>query len=145
MQAVYELTPVIAAIISGDWNEAKVMAEGMLAEPWHLVGYGENRLREFLELRAASRPVAVAKIPTTRTGPTTGGPDGSMGRRPPRPSAKKPLRSAKSASRTTSSCTKRSRRPSPTHSTKRLGRKRRKNDGFNSGSYSTQSRTPTTR
>jgi hypothetical protein len=26
------------------------MVEGMLAEPWHLVGYQEDRLREFLEL-----------------------------------------------------------------------------------------------
>jgi predicted metal-binding protein len=66
--AIDELTPVIAAIISGhcpgtraredfvsacvhsDWAEARVMAEGMLAEPWHLIGSQENRLREFLEL-----------------------------------------------------------------------------------------------
>ena len=26
------------------------MVEGMLAEPWHLIGYQENRLREFLAL-----------------------------------------------------------------------------------------------
>jgi hypothetical protein len=26
------------------------MVEGMLAEPWHLIGYPENRLTEFLEL-----------------------------------------------------------------------------------------------
>jgi hypothetical protein len=26
------------------------MVEGMLAEPWHLRGYQETRLREFLEL-----------------------------------------------------------------------------------------------
>jgi hypothetical protein len=26
------------------------MVEGMLAEPWHLQGYQENRLQEFLEL-----------------------------------------------------------------------------------------------
>jgi hypothetical protein len=68
MQVVYELAPVIAEIISahcprtrarqefvhacvhGDWSDAKVMVEGMLAEPWHLRGYQENRLREFLEL-----------------------------------------------------------------------------------------------
>ena len=36
--------------VHGDWAEAKVMVEGMLAEPWHLIGYQENRLREFLEL-----------------------------------------------------------------------------------------------
>jgi hypothetical protein len=68
MQVVYELTPVIAEIISchcpgtkareefvgacvkGDWTEAREMVQGMLAEPWHLIGYQENRLREFLEL-----------------------------------------------------------------------------------------------
>jgi hypothetical protein len=68
MQAVYKLTPVIAEIISGhcagtgarddfvtaclrgDWAEARAMVEGMLAEPWHLVGYQESRLREFLAL-----------------------------------------------------------------------------------------------
>ena len=68
MQAIYEFTPVIAAIISGhcpgtrareefvcaclhsDWAEAKAMVEGMLAEPWHLIGYQEDRLREFLKL-----------------------------------------------------------------------------------------------
>jgi hypothetical protein len=68
MQVVYELAPVIAEIISGhcprtraredfvtaclhgDWDEAKVMVEGMLAEPWHLIGYQESRLREFLDL-----------------------------------------------------------------------------------------------
>ena len=68
MQIVHELAPTIAAIISGhcpgtgareefvkacvkgDWVEAREMVEGMLAEPWHLIGYQENRLREFLEL-----------------------------------------------------------------------------------------------
>jgi hypothetical protein len=68
MQAVYEMAPVIANIIaahcpgtrahedfvraclSGDWADSKAMVEGMLAEPWHLKGYQENRLREFLEL-----------------------------------------------------------------------------------------------
>lgn len=68
MKAVYELAPVIADVISahcpgtrarenfvraclgGDWTEAKSMIDGMLAEPWHLRGYQENRLREFLEL-----------------------------------------------------------------------------------------------
>ncbi len=68
MQVVYKLTPVIAEIISGhcagtsaredfvtaclhgDWAEARAMVEGMLAEPWHLVGYQENRLRQFLAL-----------------------------------------------------------------------------------------------
>ena len=68
MQVVYELAPVIAEVISahcpgtsarqvfiracfrGDWAEAKSMVEGMLAEPWVLRGYQENRLREFLEL-----------------------------------------------------------------------------------------------
>ena len=68
MQPVYELAPVIADVISahcpgtaarehfvraylgGHWHEAKSMVEGMLAEPWHLRGYQEFRLREFLAL-----------------------------------------------------------------------------------------------
>ena len=68
MQPVYELAPVIGAIISAhcpntgaeqafmracvreQWDEATAMVEGMLAEPWHLKGYQEGRLREFLEL-----------------------------------------------------------------------------------------------
>jgi hypothetical protein len=68
MQAAYELVPIIADIIAahcpgtgardafvrvclmGDWHEAASMVEGMLAEPWHLRGYQENRLGEFLEL-----------------------------------------------------------------------------------------------
>ncbi len=31
------------------------MVEGMLAEPWHLRGYQETRLREFLELLKLDR------------------------------------------------------------------------------------------
>ena len=68
MQALYEFAPVIADVISahcqgtyaredfmqacvgGHWDDAKVMVEGMLAEPWHLRGNQEARLREFLEL-----------------------------------------------------------------------------------------------
>ena len=68
MQTVYELAPVIADVISahcpgattrdsfmraclgGHWYEAKGMIEGMLAEPWHLRGYQEFRLREFLDV-----------------------------------------------------------------------------------------------
>ena len=68
MQPVYELAPVIGAIISAhcpntgaeqafmracvreQWDEATAMVEGMLAEPWHLKGYQEGRLREFLVL-----------------------------------------------------------------------------------------------
>ena len=68
MQVVYELAPVIATIISAhcpgtrarerfvracvhaDWFEATSMIEGMLAEPWHLRGHQETRLREFLQL-----------------------------------------------------------------------------------------------
>ena len=68
MQPVYELAPVIGAIISAhcpntgaeqafmracvreQWDEATAMVEGMLAEPWHLKGYQEGRLREFLDL-----------------------------------------------------------------------------------------------
>ena len=65
MLAVYELVPLIADIISchcpgtptrkrflqacmsTDWDEAKSMIEGMLAEPWHLRGHQERRLRDF--------------------------------------------------------------------------------------------------
>jgi len=68
MQTLYELAPVIADVISahcpgtttrdrfmsdclgGHWYEAKSMIEGMLAEPWHLRGYQEFRLREFLDV-----------------------------------------------------------------------------------------------
>ena len=68
MQAVYELAPTIANIIAahcpgtrareefvhaclgGEWAQTRAMVEGMLAEPWHLRGYQESRLREFLEL-----------------------------------------------------------------------------------------------
>ena len=68
MQIIYELAPVIAEIIAGhcpgthareefvsacvrgDWVEARAMVEGMLAEPWHLIGHQESRLREFLDV-----------------------------------------------------------------------------------------------
>jgi hypothetical protein len=68
MRAALELAPVIADIIAGhcqgtrarkdflsacvrgDWLEVREMVEGMLAEPWHLVGHQEQRLREFLDL-----------------------------------------------------------------------------------------------
>jgi hypothetical protein len=68
VQIVYDLAPVIATIISAhcpgtsareefvracmlaDWSEAASMIEGMLAEPWHLRGHQETRLREFLQL-----------------------------------------------------------------------------------------------
>jgi hypothetical protein len=68
VQAVYELAPTIANIIAahcpgtrarddfvhaclgGEWAQTKAMVEGMLAEPWHLKGHQESRLREFLEL-----------------------------------------------------------------------------------------------
>jgi hypothetical protein len=33
-----------------DWYEARSMVEGMLAEPWHLRGYQETRLRDFLAM-----------------------------------------------------------------------------------------------
>ena len=41
---------VRATCVHGHWAEATAMVEGMLAEPWHLRGYQEVRLREFLEL-----------------------------------------------------------------------------------------------
>jgi hypothetical protein len=73
MQVAYELAPVIAEIISahcpgtrardefvhacvyGQWDDAKEKVEGMLAEPWHLRGHQETRLREFLELLKLDR------------------------------------------------------------------------------------------
>ena len=68
MRALYELAPVIADVIGahcpgtraradfvracvhGHLDEARCMVEGMLAEPWMLRGYQENRLRDFLAL-----------------------------------------------------------------------------------------------
>jgi hypothetical protein len=68
VHAIYDAAPVIAEIISahcpgtsardeflracvsGDWNDARAMTEGMLAEPWLLIGHQEARLREFHEL-----------------------------------------------------------------------------------------------
>jgi hypothetical protein len=84
MQAAYDLARVIADVISahcpgtsarqifihacflGDWEEAKSMVEGMLAEPWVLRGYQEARLNEFLELlsvTATGRPETEAADP----------------------------------------------------------------------------------
>ena len=40
----------IRACLSADWDEAASMIEGMLAEPWHLKGRQEARLREFYDL-----------------------------------------------------------------------------------------------
>jgi hypothetical protein len=40
----------VEACLGGDWQDTKAMVEGMLAEPWHLKGHQETRLREFLEL-----------------------------------------------------------------------------------------------
>jgi len=77
MQMVYELAPVIADVISahcpgtgareeflracvhGEWDEAKSLVEGMLAEPWHLRGYQETRLREFLQIVQINHPIAL--------------------------------------------------------------------------------------
>jgi hypothetical protein len=68
VQAIYEVAPVIAAVIGahcpnttardrfvracigGQWDEVRSMVEGMLAEPWVLRGHQEDRLRDFLEL-----------------------------------------------------------------------------------------------
>jgi hypothetical protein len=65
---VFDLAPVIADIIAShcpgtrarhdfvracigeDWDDARAMVEGMLAEPWRLRGHQETRLRQFLEL-----------------------------------------------------------------------------------------------
>ena len=45
----------VQACLRAQWAEAQAMVEGMLAEPWHLVGYQERRLREFLELLLAAQ------------------------------------------------------------------------------------------
>ena len=65
MRIVFELAPVIISAhcpgtgageefmrecVHGHWDEATAMVEGMLAEPWHLKGHQETRLREFLQL-----------------------------------------------------------------------------------------------
>ena len=39
----------VQACVRAQWAEAQAMVEGMLAEPWYLVGYQERRLREFLK------------------------------------------------------------------------------------------------
>jgi hypothetical protein len=80
MQLVYKLVPVIADIIAahcagtharedflracvyGHWDEATEMIEGMLAEPWHLKGYQEARLQEFLDLLQIGRGVSVIRV-----------------------------------------------------------------------------------
>jgi hypothetical protein len=80
MRVVYELAPVIANIISAhcpgtrareefvsacirmDWEQAKSMVEGMLAEPWHLRGYQEDRLREFLRLVQMDRSIGAQPL-----------------------------------------------------------------------------------
>jgi hypothetical protein len=51
------------ACISTDWDEATSMIDGMLAEPWHLRGYQEKRLREFLDLIPAARATQRASAP----------------------------------------------------------------------------------
>ena len=68
MAAIYALVPVIADVIdahyrgskaretfvsaclNSHWNEAGAMIEGLLAEPRHLRGHQEDRLRDFQEL-----------------------------------------------------------------------------------------------
>ena len=80
MQPVFALAPVIGAIISAhcpgtgaerafmracvreQWEEATAMVEGMLAEPWHLRGYQEVRLREFLQLVPVQIPQSPGEI-----------------------------------------------------------------------------------
>jgi hypothetical protein len=71
MRVVDDMVPVIAEIIGAhcagtsarsefvhaclrtEWSEVQAMVQGMLAEPWHLIGHQESRLREFLELLQA--------------------------------------------------------------------------------------------
>src|SRR5712672_250176 len=90
MQIVFELAPVIGTIISahcpgtgaseeflsacvhGHWNEATAMVEGMLAEPWHLQGYQENRLREFLEPVQVREGIAAQELRAPQPEPGLG-------------------------------------------------------------------------
>ena len=75
----YELVPVIADVISShcpgttarerflraclgiDWDEVKNLVEGMLAEPWHLRGHQEKRLREFLKMIPIGPPQNISR------------------------------------------------------------------------------------
>ena len=84
MRAIFDLVPVIADVISAhcpgsavrdefmraciheDWYEARSLVRGMLAEPWMLRGYQEDRLRQFLEmLPDAYLTSDVSALPTT--------------------------------------------------------------------------------
>ena len=40
----------LRACLGAEWDEVASMIEGMLAEPWHLRGFQEMRLREFLKV-----------------------------------------------------------------------------------------------
>ena len=80
MVAIYELVPVIADVISAqcpgtsarerflqaclgaDWEEARSMVDGMLAEPWHLRGRQKHRLREFLDVAHAPDHAPVSLV-----------------------------------------------------------------------------------
>jgi hypothetical protein len=80
MQIIYELVPVIADVISahcsgtheredfvracvhGHWDDAAEMIEGMLAEPWHLKGYQEARLRDFQRLLKMDRSWSIGQL-----------------------------------------------------------------------------------
>jgi hypothetical protein len=42
------------------------MVEGMLAEPWHLKGHQESRLREFLELVQVNQGGSVSGLTRPR-------------------------------------------------------------------------------
>jgi hypothetical protein len=91
MQAVYHLVLVIADVIAahcpgtsarpnfiracvlGEWEEAKSMVEGMLAEPWVLRFNQEARLREFLELLSVPARVAAHRNHAMAGGVSTNG------------------------------------------------------------------------
>ena len=45
----------VQACLRAEWAEAQAMVEGMLAEPWYLIGYQERRLRQFLEMLLAAQ------------------------------------------------------------------------------------------
>ena len=61
----------VQACLGGDWTETKAMVEGMLVEPWRLIGYQERRLREFLELLqlGEGHDLRLATVALRRLGP----------------------------------------------------------------------------
>ena len=45
----------LRACLGAEWDEVASMIEGMLAEPWHLIGHQERRLHKFRRLLSEAR------------------------------------------------------------------------------------------